>query len=215
MGSVRNLVIVNKITHSPNGTFFTAVMSLMVIGLFLGYFVYNKGPGKGHSHRRAMAAQMSRTVMTYDVNPEQLKARIVSILVNNTMDLNSLNNVMNHVLNKIESDMQDGGLLHGMIVERSIGAVDRVRFADKLAEYIKNLAAQLSIPLMNRDHGTGSFVRRYMEAGGGSGGARFGTLYGRAKNFYTPRGGAAIYGLPARVTDDKKIELIDQSLRQY
>ena len=214
MASVRNLVIINKITRSSNGTFAMTVAALVAIGLFLGYFVYNHG-SRDHTQRRAMGAQMSRNVMTYDVNPAHLKSRIVSILVNNTMDLNTLNNVMNHVLNKIDSDLQNGGLLHGMIVERSIGSIDRIRFADKLSEYIKNVAASLNIPLMQRDHGTGSFVRRYLEGGGGSGGVQYGTLYGRAKQFYPKEGGGiARYGFPARVTHDKQIELLDQSLRR-
>ena len=190
------------------------VTALAVTALFLGYLVYNRG-SRDHFQRRGLSAQMSTNVMTFDVNPAHLKSRIVSILVNNTMDLNILNNVMNHVLNRIEADMQNGGLLHGMIVERSIGSIDRQRFADKLAVYIRNLSNALHIPLMQRDHGTGSFIRRYMEGGGGSGGVQYGTLYGRAKQFYPPGGGGiARYGFPARVTHDKKIELLDETLRR-
>ncbi len=206
-----NVVIINKLRGS-NGSFAIA-MTIMAIGaLFLGYIVYNK-TGRKHKQHRAMAAQMSRSVMSYDVHPTQLKARIVSILTNNTMDLNILNNVMNHVLNKIDADLQNGGLLNGLIVERSIGSIDRNKFSARLAEYIKNLAHSLQVPLMNRDHGVGSFVRRYMEAGGGSGGVGYGTLYGRAKSQYKER--APVYGMPARVTADKRIELLDQTLRSY
>jgi len=219
VGSVRNsnLVIINKtITHpSSSGVFVMTIAALAAAALMLGYIVYNEGGSNkgGHKHKRAMAAQVGRSMMTYDVNPAQLKARIVQILVNNTMDLNTLNNVMNHVLNKIDADMQPGGLLHGMVVERSVGSIDRVRFSGKLAEYVKNMAASLSIPLMNKDHGEGSFVKRYMEGGGGSGGGYgFGTLYGRVKNTQKR---ASVYGMPARVTADQQIELIDNTLRRY
>lgn len=185
---------------SDSSMFLAGLTTVTIVALVLGYLIYSHGPSKKRE-REITIAFRSRGVNTpgdmisWDISPKQLKARIMQILVNNTMDLDILNNVTDHVLNKIDSDMQDGGLLHGMIVERSVGRIDRKHFNQKLAVYVKQVAASLSVPLMNRDHGYGSFIRRYIEGGGGSGSTGYGTLYGSAKRQYKT---AAMYGLSAR-----------------
>jgi hypothetical protein len=218
---------------SDSSVFLTGLTTVAIIALVLGYFIYSHSPSKKREREISIAFR-SRGINTpgdmisWDISPRQLKARIMQILVNNTMDLDVLNNVTDHVLNKIDADMQDGGLLHGMIVERSIGRITRKQFNQKLATYVKQMAASLSVPLMNRDHGYGSFVRRYIEGGGGSGGTGYGTLYGRAKNIYKS---ASLYGLSARraypanrssrgifpmtAGSDAQIEILDDRLRRF
>lgn len=211
-----NVVIINRLKSNGGSSFLIAIAVLAVAAMTLGYMVYGRGGSKGeHRHRRGMIAQMGKSVMSYDVNPAQLKARIVQILVNNTMDLNSLNNVMNHVLNRIDSDMQQGGILQGLVSERSLGKIDRQHFADKLSEYVKSIAVSMSIPLMDRDSGTGSFVRRYVEGGGGSGGMGGGYPQLNLSPAQLIRRGNNTLAYPAsRITADDQVEWIDNSLRR-
>ena len=213
-----NVVIINKLKSASGGSVFIGVIAVMTIAaMLLGYAVYGRDSSKGaHRHHgyRALAAGVSRNVVTYDTNPVQLKARIVGILVNNTMDLNVLNNAMNNVLNKIDADMQSGGILRGLVLERSSGRIGRLQFTDKLSEYVKTLAAASNVPLMNRDNGYGPFVRRYMEGGGGSGGSYYPFVSGGVGYGY-PFNRKSVYGFPARrVTADDKVEWIDDSLRR-
>ena len=215
------LTVIKKMSDSS--VFLTGLTAITLVALVLGYLVYSKSGKKDEREIsiafRAAGIRTNNDVLTYDINPTQLKARIMQILINNTMDLEILNNATDHVLNKIEADMQDQGILHGLLVERAIGRITRNQFNYKLAEYIKNVAASLSIPLMNRDHGYGSFVRRYIEGGGGSGGTWVGTKYRRISqafpsriSAYNPRNSRS--SLSQNYGPDNQIELIDNELRR-
>lgn len=215
-----NVIVVNKIKSASGGSLFAVSIAVMAIAaMLLGYAVYGRDGGmgggkRGHRHHTAMSAITSRNIVTYDTNPVQLKARIIGILVNNTMDLNVLNNAMNNVLNKIDGDMQRGGILNGLVVERKTGRIGRQQFTDKLAEYVKNVAYTNGIPLMNRDNGIGPFVKRYVEGGGGSGGSYY-PLISEGIGYGYPFNRKSVYGFPAkRLTADGRVELLDDTLRR-
>lgn len=163
----------------------------------------------------ALLAQRNNMLATRDTNPRVLRQRIIQILTNNTPDLNSLSNSMDHVVAKINADMQPNGLLNGLIVERQIGVINGRKFMAKLAEYIKNLANSLSIPLMDFGGSRASFTGRQFVNGRVRGRLRS-TVFGPGRLAFPAHTITDIRrrALTPKLSSDQAIESIDSILRR-
>lgn len=196
MVSGRSTLVVVK-SMSDSSVFLIAVTAFAIVSLVIGYLTFNTFNTK--RRRRVewgLQAATNKMSSDHDTNPMRVKTRIIQTLTRNTSDINMLNNTMHHVLVKIDSDMQKDGLLHGLMIERSTGAISKPTYEAKLSEYVKNLAASLNIPLMSRVRGP------------------YGSMYGRMRG-QTGRG-SALYGFSSRrAYPAPEIEMLDEELRRY
>jgi hypothetical protein len=183
-----------------------AVTVVAIVALLIGYLSMNAfHTGRRRKVEIALSAANNKRLLNHEISPVKVKARIMQTLTQNTMDIHMLNNSQQAILVKIDSDMQKDGPLHGLLLERSTGQISHDEYEARLAQYVKTLASDLNVPLMNR-----------------TGRAPGGTMYGRVRSRYGR--GAGLYGFTARarralpsyrVGVDQQIEMLDDTLRRY
>lgn len=190
---------------SDSSVFLMGVTIVAVVSLVVGYLMFNKFQTKQRARVEwGLRAAVRGMVAQDDLDERKLKARIIQTLTHNTSDLNMLNNSMNHVLLRIGADLQKDGPLNGLLMKRS-RSLDKETFDSMLAEYVKNLAQQMNIPLMSASR------------------QPYGSMYGRTRSIiarnpatHVMSARAARRAFPSYAfSTDYGIEMLDENLRRY
>jgi hypothetical protein len=103
------------------------------------------GPHPDDQYRGKLLQGMAAA--TVDANPSAIQNRVHMMLTANTSDHNQLMNTIPEITTAIRSALAPGGPLNGLALERANGSITGPVYEQKLNDFIRQLAADHSIPM--------------------------------------------------------------------